>query len=272
MDELTLATCLAYPEPPPSLLPLAHALERQNINVRFTPWQQQPQTPWLLPIAAWDYASAPEQFANWLTQTNGRFINPPGLMLWNMHKSYLKDLAGKGVSTVPTLCVPAGQAADAAAASGWTDMVWKPAVGQSGKQVIRPGTCAPPPDTAAYAGGVIIQPFMPEITRYGETCLIFFNGRFSHAVQRRPASGEWRTNTAYGASVHPVRPAKHALSAAETLLAGLPEMPVYARVDGIMTPRRFILNELELIEPALYLDKAQGAVERFARILLEKIN
>jgi hypothetical protein len=46
-------------------------------------------------------------------------------------------------------------------------------------------------------------------------------------------------------------------------------MPVYARVDGTIIGGRLLLNELELIEPALYLHTAQGAAERFAAVLAE---
>ena len=49
----------------------------------------------------------------------------------------------------------------------------------------------------------------------------------------------------------------------------LPQMPVYARVDGIIIGGRLLLNELELIEPALYLHTAQGAAECFAAVLAE---
>jgi raw score 8.64 len=51
----------------------------------------------------------------------------------------------------------------------------------------------------------------------------------------------------------------------------LPEMPVYARVDGTIIDSTFLLNELELIEPALYLDRWEGATERFVDVLKARI-
>ena len=51
----------------------------------------------------------------------------------------------------------------------------------------------------------------------------------------------------------------------------LPEMPIYARVDGTIIHNQFLLNELELIEPALYLDRWEGATERFVDVLKSKI-
>ena len=48
-------------------------------------------------------------------------------------------------------------------------------------------------------------------------------------------------------------------------------MPIYARVDGTIIHNQFLLNELELIEPALYLDRWEGATERFVDVLKSKI-
>ena len=39
-------------------------------------------------------------------------------------------------------------------------------------------------------------------------------------------------------------------------------MPVYARVDGTIIHNQFLLNELELIEPALYLDRWEGETQQ----------
>jgi len=43
---------------------------------------------------------------------------------------------------------------------------------------------------------------------------------------------------------------------------------LYARVDGLEKDGRFLLAELELIEPELFLERKPGAAERFARALL----
>jgi len=43
-------------------------------------------------------------------------------------------------------------------------------------------------------------------------------------------------------------------------LAMLPEMPEYAGIGGTRIGDRLLLNELELVEPALYLHTAENAV------------
>ena len=47
---------------------------------------------------------------------------------------------------------------------------------------------------------------------------------------------------------------------------------LYARIDGLDINGRFVLMELELIEPYLFLIFKEGAVEKFAQKLVEAIN
>lgn len=65
--------------------------------------------------------------------------------------------------------------------------------------------------------------------------------------------------------------AENIISTAQQILNKLPEIPVYALVDGTIIADEFLLNELELIEPALYLDQIEGATERFGKAILERI-
>lgn len=269
---LTIATCRAYPQPPASLNALADELANRRIPARFDIWQNRPHALLLLPLCAWDYAAEPQAFAGWINeaaQAGCRFANPPALMLWNMHKSYLCSLAAQGINTIPTLVIEADAAAlmQALQANRWPEAVIKPAVGQSGRHVTRISAGGALPDLAPYAQGAVVQPFIAAVQYAGELSMIFFNGRFSHAVRRQPAAGEWRANSAYGVGIFPADPPRFALSAAQQVLAALPATPAYARIDGTIDNGRFLLNELELIEPALYLDHAAGAAARFADTL-----
>ena len=44
----------------------------------------------------------------------------------------------------------------------------------------------------------MIQPYLPSIETEGETSLLFFGGRFSHAVNKRPVPGEFRIQVQFG--------------------------------------------------------------------------
>lgn len=269
---LTITTCLAYPAAPDNLQPLAQRCRSHHIAVQFTPWQSVEQADIILPLCAWDYALAPAHFRRWITQMQAqgsRFINSTALMLWNMHKSYLCDLQAKQVTVIPTLLLPNDEFAilSAMAEQQWQTVVLKPAVGQSGNNVIKYQHRQPLPDLSPYQEGLVLQPFIEQVATLGESSLIFFNGKFSHAVRRQPKIGDFRANSAYGVQIFPVIPSESIIHQAHQVLSLLPEMPCYARVDGTIIGEQFLLNELELIEPALYLHTAEGATERFFQAL-----
>jgi hypothetical protein len=50
-------------------------------------------------------------------------------------------------------------------------------------------------------------------------------------------------------------------------LRAAPAECAYARVDLVQTDNGPVVMELELVEPALFLEEATGAVDRFARHL-----
>ncbi|WP_373741900.1 RimK family alpha-L-glutamate ligase [Neisseria sp.] len=289
---LTIATCAAYPELPANLLPLLDALAERGIRARAEPWQNRPQTPFVLPLCAWDYAAYPDGFTRWLTaaeQGGQWFANPPALMRWNMDKRYLIDLAEKGIDVIPSATLPADETLirRTVRGRGWHTAVVKPLVGQSGRGVEKFVSDGPLPDLRQYPQGVLVQPYLQDIETEGEISMIFIGGTFSHAVKRQPKAGEWRANSAYGVQVFPYRPSETALAAARRALSALPETPLYARVDGTFwrnaphvfrqNLRRsfsdglFVLNELELIEPALYPDTAPDAVPKLADALAQWI-
>lgn len=121
--------------------------------------------------------------------------------------------------------------------------------------------------TLAEYGEVLLQPYIPEVAEVGETSLIFFNGNFSHAIRRQPQAGDFRANSAYGVQISAQTVDENIISQAQNVLSKLPEKTGYARVDGTIIGDQFLLNELELIEPALYLDQAVGSAEHFANAL-----
>jgi hypothetical protein len=55
------------------------------------------------------------------------------------------------------------------------------------------------------------------------------------------------------------------------ILQFLPRMPCYARVDGIARGDEFLLMELELLEPELFLEIEAQAAPRFAAAIVGAI-
>lgn len=280
MNTLSITTCPAWPQPPQGLLLLAGLLAQKGIETRFPLWRQCLSAEAVLPLCAWDYAESPQAFSDWLNRLHAagtRLPAPPALMQWNLRKSYLTDLAALGAPAVPAVCLEAeeclsenfyGRVNEILRQQNWQDAVIKPLIGQSGNGVCRiaPGRL---PNRSGFGSGALVQPFIPE-AQSGEYCLIFLQGRFSHAVRRRPVAGEWRANSRYGARVSLFgHPSARMIKAAAEALRLLPAQPLYARVDMIPAAGGHVwLNEIELIDPALYLEYAPpSCTENFAAAL-----
>ncbi len=199
-------------------------------------------------------------------------LNSTTLVRWNADKQYLLDLARHGVATIPTVVVSQGDtgSVDAiAGARGWTRFVLKPTVSASGHETHAFRT---PLDVGARTavervlsrGDALLQPFADEVAEYGELSFTFIDGAPSHSTLKRAAPGEFRVQQEHGGSATPVDPPRALIEQAGRVLDALSEPPLYARVDGIVVDDRFVLMELELIEPNLFLGFGAGSAARLA--------
>ena len=124
---------------------------------------------------------------------------------------------------------------------------------------------------ASDYGDFLIQQFMPEVQETGEISMIFFNNKYSHAVLKQPKSGEFRVQAEYGGGAVTFQPDRKIIETAEQILSHFGNQILYARVDGIVASGEFVLMELELIEPELFLDSSSGARKRFAESIVSRL-
>ncbi len=83
---------------------------------------------------------------------------------------------------------------------------------------------------------------------------------------KTPGEGDFRAQEEHGAEIVSAEPERELLETAAGLLRLVDPMPVYARCDFIRGPdSRFLLMELEVIEPSLYLRMDSESPMRFAR-------
>jgi glutathione synthase/RimK-type ligase-like ATP-grasp enzyme len=116
---------------------------------------------------------------------------------------------------------------------------------------------------------MMIQPFLPSIATEGEYALIFFDGAYSHTVVNQPKSGDFRVQPHLGGSTEPSEPPEGAVELAQAALAAAPAEATYARVDIVRVGvGELLIMELELIEPALFLDVAPHGEDAFADAVL----
>lgn len=225
--------------------------------------------------SCWDYHHAPEEFRRWVNRLKAAEVplwNPADMLLWNMNKRYLLDLAAKGVRIPRTLWVEAGAAPDLSVLldnAGLRQAVVKPAISATAHQTWRVSRERAADYQAQFgkqvlSGATLVQEFIPELLREGEWSLLFFGGQFSHAVKKRPGGNDFRVQHDYGGSAAAETAPPALVRQARQILSVLDTSPLYARVDGVEVAGKLVLLELELIEPELFLRLDPAAPERFA--------
>jgi glutathione synthase/RimK-type ligase-like ATP-grasp enzyme len=280
--EVLLATAADMPRPDPESHLLVEALAGLGIAAELHPWDD--DAGWsdavlVVSRTPWDYFLRHGEFASWVREVAAatRLENPPEVILWNAHKSYLLDLERTGVPVVATELVErgAGESAQARAFDGYDEVVIKPAVSGGALDTIktRAGEALARDHLAELTarGDALVQPFLREIEESGETSLIFFDGKFSHAVRKIPTAGEYRVQEEYGGAVveHDPTPAEFAV--AEATLAAAPAATSYARIDLVELDSGPAIMEAELIEPELFLGTHPEAAPRFAEALARRL-
>ncbi len=296
-DRIALVTYSGVPAITADDCLLRDALVARGAEVEAKPWDA--KVDWssyhrIVLRSCWNFHHLPREFRSWVDDVKehhrGSLMNGPALVQWSVDKHYLRDLETRGVAIVPTIWVSrdddgAVPELDALIAEqGWeAGAVVKPAISATAHETWR---IAPRDGEAHQArftalrestpSGLLVQPFLPEIED-GEWSLVFIGGAFSHAVKKRPATGDFRVQYNFGGTVERLDPdpvligdAGAALRAtAEATKTGVDEI-LYARVDGVIRNGRLLLMELELIEPVLFFAQAPGAAARMAELIVSR--
>ena len=279
---IVLATCAAWPETSASDQRLAAALRARGCAVESAPWNGDFEpfagAAAVVIRATWDFHETPEAYLAWLARLDpARTFNPPALVRWNLSKAHVLDLGARGARVPRTLEAAAEPAAIAEALDrlGLREAVIKPLIGASGFGVERVTLGREAAALARARAGktserVLVQALVPGIER-GELAGVFFDGVFSHGLRRVPAPGEFRVNSQYGGRMEPAAIEPAILDEMTAVLALLPLVPLYARVDGVAVEGRLVVMEVEVNEPGLGLDLVEGAGERFVGALLGRL-
>lgn len=262
---------------------LAEELRGRDARVDALVWDD-PGVRWaeldvLVLRSCWDYHRRPTEFLAWMDRLEREGVkvwNPPALVRWNAHKSYLRDLESADTAVLPTAWLSRGTPADLHALledRGWGEVVVKPAVSASAHGTWRTSLDRAREDQSRLDellshAELLVQPLAPEVARDGEWSFVFFRGEYSHAVLKRPATGDFRVQKELGGSEAALEPPPSLRAQARAVTARIPGSWLYARVDGIDRGGVLTLFELELIEPVLFLGMDAGAPRRLADAIL----
>jgi len=275
---IALATCAELPELDEDGPALLDALKERGIDGVPAAWDD-PEFAWadcdLTVIrSTWDYTGRREAFLQW-ADSLPRVLNQPSILRWNTDKRYLQDLSAAGLATVPTSFLEPGRAFEAPAG----EYVVKPSVSAGSRDTARFAPCegarAAELVLRIHAEGrtAMVQPYLGAVDEAGETALLYFGGRYSHAIRKGPLLGSGEaaldeTGLFVPEDISPREPQAAELALADAVLDGVPadrSRLLYARVDLVPGPDgEPVLLELELTEPSLFLAHGTGAAERFA--------
>jgi hypothetical protein len=275
------------------LPPLEAAMQAAGVRTEVADWDD-PRVEWgsfdlALLRSTWDYIDRLREFLVWVDSTARCTIllNSPSVVRWNTDKHYLAELARAAVPVVPSTFIEPGESADRALQSflarhDCPEFVVKPSVGAGSRDTERHVRTRVEPAVSQTRRlldakrSVLLQPYLDSVDRDGETALVYFAGKFSHAIRKAPLLPPGLTGSpAVGLfapeQITPRIPGADELLVADKVLAALPfEMPLYARIDLIRDAAGApTLLELELTEPSLFLAHAAGAAERLTSAVLE---
>jgi glutathione synthase/RimK-type ligase-like ATP-grasp enzyme len=280
---VALVSCADYPDLPTDDQLLGAALRRRGVGVTAAVWND-PQVGWqeydaIVFRSCWDYHLHPAAFLRWLDHLEQPAVHPPPRVYndvptvrWNMTKTYLRDLEGAGVATAPTVWVPQGAATtlqEIVDSVGWDELVVKPTVSATAYETWRVERTRARQHEARFARligerDVMVQQFLPAVLSEGELSLVFLAGAFSHAVRKRPASGDFRVQEQFGGTAERADVEPGLIRQAAAAVAASPGKPLYARVDGVVVDGGLVLMELELVEPTLFFGLDGTAADRLA--------
>lgn len=227
--------------------------------------------------STWDYHLRVAEFDAWLALLDREQVplwNPTSVVRWNMHKGYLQGLQQAGIVIPGTRWLARGSQValgSLLAGASWPAAIVKPAISASATKttLVHIDSSADAENFARLLGegDVLVQEVVPEVARDGEWSLMFIGGSYSHAILKKPRPGDFRVQQELGGTADPATAPSVVVAAAERVAAHIPGRWLYARIDGVVTARGFMLMEAECIEPLLFFGYATGAYERFASAL-----
>lgn len=233
----------------------------------------------------WDYPRHQDAFLGWLDARDARRVaNPPAIVRWNFDKSYLLQLAGRGVPIVPTeVCADLPSVREAVARTGSEWVVLKPTISAASldTHLLRADDPSIPQrvdEILAQGKHVLVEPAIPELGSDGEHALFVIGGEYSHAAHKGPllAPGGGVIGGVYTEHMSAAEPTDGERRVAQAAWDAIADMfpgeePLYARFDVVTSAEHgALLIEAELFEPQYFFRLAPGAVDRVAAAILAR--
>jgi glutathione synthase/RimK-type ligase-like ATP-grasp enzyme len=282
---IALLTCENLPGLSPADQQLIPLLANHNIKAVPAVWDDKSiewtHFDYLIFRNTWDYFEKEKEFNNWLDKIEKagiKCLNSIDVIKQNKHKFYLREMEKEGIKIIPTVFIDKTEKLNLSEImpSHWKKAVLKPAFSGGAYQTRvfeakAIDSINQEYQTIASEKELLLQEFMPEIQSLGETSFIFFDKKFSHCINKKPAEGDFRVQVQFGGEYSLVNPDDNLIAKAQKVVDTFKSDLLYARVDGIIMDNELYLMETECIEPDLYFNLSEGAHERFIQSVLELI-
>jgi hypothetical protein len=227
----------------------------------------------------WDYQKRPQEFLDVLARieaSSARLENSIDIVKWNLDKRYLREVEERGSPIVPTIW-------DAAydqrsfyrwmADLGADELIIKPTISATAEHTYRLSEFDEELTAVFAERAFMVQPFLNSVLDEGEYSLFYFNGEYSHTILKAPKPADFRVQEEHGGIITAVEPTDELLAAGQKAFDLIGSALLYARVDLVRdVGGRFVVMELELIEPALYLRMDEDSPARFAAAIDRRMN
>lgn len=271
--------------------PLCDALRHRGARVEVPDWDDR-CVDWahfdmVVLRSTWDYPRRHQAFLAWIASVERvtTLVNDGDVVRWNTDKRYLLDLARADVPVVATWRIEPGGDVEAALdelllSHPRHEFVVKPSIGSGAAYARR---YLPGERTQAVTDHVrlildagfpvLLQPYFRSVDTHGETTVIYFDGRYSHAIGkgRMLIAGAPLLASHPPPSIRRREASAREKAVAEAAIRVAPGSGrlLYARVDlvGDEGGQPHVL-ELELTEPTLFLRHDADAATRFAGCML----
>ncbi len=279
-----------------------HALRDLGATVKAVIWgerniQELKNSDLLIMRSPWDYMDTQElrlSFIDWLTYLKDNEIkteNNIDFMLWLINKQYLKDLEKENIAIVPTEIINHDK--NISLEEIFTNhgpFILKPCYSAAGKglQFINSINKAiefdPGFKELINQESYLLQPFIQEIKTNGEWSLIFINGKYSHAIHKKPGDGSILVQAEQGGSLNFIEPQDSLIKYASKVYLKILQafktkylnkehdkyIPLYLRCDFIETKNQYLLSECEGVEPELFFRVKSDSAITFAKSIVSR--
>jgi glutathione synthase/RimK-type ligase-like ATP-grasp enzyme len=224
LPELTLADQLLIPE-----------LAKYNIEATAVIWDDDTIN-WthydcLIFRNTWDYYEKETEFNNWLNHIKSlqiKTLNTLDTIYKNKHKFYLKNIQNLGIQILPTIFIEKTNTLNLQEIlpNHWEKIIIKPAF-SAGSYFTTLFEKSDIEKTNQHYSDfakdkeLLIQKYFPEIETLGETSFVFFNKKFSHCINKKPVTGDFRIQVQFGGKYTSIEPSIEIIAKAQRIVIHL---------------------------------------------------